>query len=367
MVEEMVLKIKQAPNEPGVREMKDALREQYGGTCLKVFKQDNAFWYRIDTDAIDDMAMFAEAIRFTISDEDFARYFDTKTPQEALGEIGETVSAALSDALPARLSADICAKQQISQGQYLIELTCNDGACRIRAIASAEQVGRMDIGVNQKVTVSGHWRFEEQRGGLELVLDFIQPSEKPTDFDQFKKMQMLRIHQIENSQNARAAYPLDKQIAEWEKIVLLTNEEKTAEDFIKILKKKQSPIHCDIVYVRFSEDALSYKLRELSEKKKYDAICIIKGVPKNMYSFQALYSAEVYEAINESKIPVLAGVGREEDQPYGLRIADCSAATYSVLAVQINEWQKLKQVEEEHGSLFGMIFRKIFKAINPFS
>lgn len=362
----MALKIKQAPNEPGVFEMKKALREAYEGHGLKIKQENHEWYYIIDTDMIDDMEMFAEAIRFTISDVDFARYFDSTSPEDALQEMTRTVETSLQDALPVRLEADVCALQKIAQNRYLLELTCEEGVYRIRAIATAEQVGRSRIAVNERAIVAGHWRMEETRGCAEIEVEFLKRLPVSTDFDRYTKTQYLAIQAFERTKEKRQPHAFGESIANWRKIALVTNEEKTASDFVNILKRKKSPLFCDIVYVRFSEEALSYKLVELSESSKYDAICIIKSIPKDMYTFQSLYGIRVYEAINKSKIPVLAGVGRDEDQPYGLAAADYIASTYSALAIQIDELQRLKRIEKEHGGLFGGFFRKIIRALNPF-
>ena len=357
----MILQIKQAPNTAGVYEKKQEFLDNWND-CVKVRKIDGAYWYLIHVDSIldEDLESMAMDIRGTISEEDYRLYFDPETPSDALGNLSEGLQEALKQQKPVSILADISFKQQIASDRYLLELTCGDGSERIRAIATAEQCGHHTLAEDYKVFVTGHWSFEKERGTLELIVDYLYPTVKFADTSEILSTQKKMIRFYEGRETKRSPYPIENQIAGWNTLAVLTNESKTAEDFQRILASKKSELACKTMFVRFSGEALAAKIEEIGKGSKYSAICIIKGQPRDKYTVLPLNSYKSYEEIGGTDIPVLVGVGRDEDRPYGLEDADYIASTYSALAVQIATWQNFKAYEKKHGlfSNFFGFFRK---------
>lgn len=352
----MILKIKQAPNTKGVYEKKQEFIDNWND-CVKVRKIDSEYWYLIHVDSIldEDIEGIACDIRGTISEEDYHLYFDPKTPSEAIDTMSKDLQEALKKQPPVGILGDISFKQQIASDRYLLELTCGDGSERIRAIATAEQCGHHTLAEDYKVFVTGHWGIEKERGSVELIVDYLYPTVKFSDTNEILSTQEKMIRFYEGKGLKRSPFQIENQIAMWNTLAVLTNESKTAEDFQRILASKKSPLVCKPVFVKFSGEALAEKITEIGKGTKYSAICIIKGQPRDCYTFLPLNSYKIYEAIGGTEIPVLAGIGRDEDRPYGLEAADYVASTYSALALQIATWQKFKTYEKKHG-LFANLF-----------
>lgn len=360
-MEALIIRVRQAPNTPGVYEQKMDFKNNWGD-CIKIRKVDGEYWYVIDTSLLTpaDIDSIARDIRGIISEEDYHLYFEPKLPNEALDDLTKRLRATLKDAAPVGILADVSFMQKISSGLYLLELTCGEGTERIRAIATAEQCGHHIVDNTHKVFVTGRWSIQKERGIAEFIVDALRLTNDFVDTDEILSTQKKMIRFYEGQGTKRKPFPIESQIATWETLAVLTNEAKTAEDFTKILEAKKSPLACKTIFVRFSDDALSYKIQEIGKDAKYSAICIVKGQPRDRYTFLPLNSYKIYEAIGETKIPVLVGVGRDEDHPYGLEAADFIASTYSALAIQIATWQQFKRYEKSHGLLsnFFGFFRK---------
>lgn len=307
-------------------------------------------------------------IEGTISDEDFARYFsDRMSPSDALGSIACTMRDKFDKLEKIRVVGDLCSMNHISKDQYALELTCEDGAERLKVLASAMLVGRKPIRKEQKVSVLGHWSVQRERGMAVLVAEELDATDEWTDLQRKLYEEKDAIREYSRDGNLRKSYPIQDKMADWQKIALLTNESKTAEDFTRLLERKHAEIVCKTFLAKFTENELALRLQELTEGERFDAICIIKGPPKDDFSFLALNSSRLFRLINESKTPILVGVGRDEDHPIGLENADYVASTYSALAVQIANWANLKRYEKSQGSLFGGFIRKVLRVLLPWS
>ena len=143
----------------------------------------------------------------------------------------------------------------------------------------------------------------------------------------------------------RKPFPIKKTIGNWQKLALISNSIKVCEDFESTFNK-EAGLELIPYIARFEPDVLCDHIRRIGANHEADAIAIIRGPSKDRYSFWSLNDRLVCEAINESMIPVLLGIGHKTDKPICSQYTDYNAPTAGTLAARLAYWYAAAKIEQ---------------------
>ena len=332
-----------SPDQTDLWEKKQAVRQLDG---VSVFKKGNDYFFAVDPDEAD-MDDVREAIKDTVTEEDYIKHFIQKCPlPRFLGEIEQKLN--FSDFLPEyEISADIANITELSAYKTVFEVTMSESGqnrlrCMISTAAAKEHHLREDI----RVTMNGSLTLYAPMAQLEFLVKRIRVHEgEDTAYQEYLYHNEYDLEGYDLEEGKRPPFPIKKTIGDWQKLALIANDIKVCEDFESILNK-EAGLELAPYVTRFEPDALCDHIRRIGEDHEADAIAIIRGPAKDRYSFWSLNDRFLCEAINESAVPVLLGVGHKTDKPLCSRYTDYNAPTAGTLASRLAYWYAAAKIEQ---------------------
>lgn len=341
---EMIITLRQRPNrkeDQALWEAKQRFRDLEG---VSVCKPHGDYCFRIDTE-IADMEEIRAHVQEVVVPEDYIRYFVQDAPLPVfLDEIEQRLK--FEDFLPEYVvTADIASLRMVSDKTTLLEVTMHaDGSSRLFCVAPTYLIRNFRLKENTRIRMHGSMRLYKPHAQLELQINKLYPlPDEDTAYTAFYEQNRFNLEIYEENHPKRPKQKIRDCIGKWSSLEILTVDKQTMEDFESILQSKQIGLNLSLHVVPFAPAALSYRIRNTNPAAS--ALAIIRGPARDRYAFWALNDSEVCEAINESKIPIVIGVGHKEDNPLACHYADYNASTAGTLATRLAYWYAQAKIQ----------------------
>lgn len=335
--------ISNSPGNPDLWEKKQLVRQLEG---VSVFKKGNDYFYTIDP-AEADIDEVRTIIKDVVSEKDYEKWFIQKCSlPHFLGEIEHKLN--FNDFLPEyEISADIANITELSAYKTVFEVTMTEsGQNRLRCMISTAMAKEHHLREDIRVTMRGFLSLYAPMAQLEFIVQGIHVHDgEDTAYQEYLYHTEYDLESYDISEGKRKPFPIKKTIGNWGKLALISNDIKVCDDFESTLSK-DAGLQLVPYIVRFEPDVLCDRIRRIGEDHEADAIAIIRGPAKDRYSFWSLNDRFVCEAINESTIPVLLGVGHKTDKPICSRYTDYNAPTAGTLAARLAYWYAAAKIEQ---------------------
>lgn len=192
--------------------------------------------------------------------------------------------------------------------------TLKDASAQIRAVLFKQQKRFVDLTLQdgQNVVCFGRISVYEPRGEYQIIVDSVElfgTGMLQKAFEQLKMKLFEKGYFSEETKKSLPPYPA--------KIVVISSPTGAAlQDFLKIVKIRQSPIHIQILPVRVQgKDAageIAKALQTANSLEHVDSIVLCRG-GGSLEDLWAFNEEVVAEAIHRSAIPVVTGIGHEVD------------------------------------------------------
>jgi exodeoxyribonuclease VII large subunit len=227
------------------------------------------------------------------------------------------LTAAIKDILESqyrfvRISGEISnLKTPFSGHSYF---TLKDAGAQIRAVLFKQQKRFVDLNLQdgQQVVVFGRITLYEPRGEYQVVADSIELygiGNLLREFDQLKRKLADRGYFAAELKKPLPPYP--------GKIIVISSPTGAAiQDFLKIVDNRKSPVHVQILPVKVqgiaaaAEIAHAIKLAQTIVDAEVIVLCRGGGSIEDLWAFN---EEIVAEAIHQSLLPVVTGIGHEID------------------------------------------------------
>lgn len=334
----------------GRRDMKiiKAIREQ---EHITIKKKDNDYVFKWDGNEDSKAQLRALNIQAVLTPEDYAQYFASSV-QETLQDIQEASKKILPLPSDEReelvIEGDIAYRIPLSQTEVLLEITDTvEGRERLRCIISRLDDKQEDIHQYQHVRLRGFLAFYPAFAQFQLDASHIAALPDDTKLSMKEKEELAKLKDVV----IRDHVLVKDAIKDWHKILVFCPDDVTWANFNSIVQGKDSKdaddemqedtLHYDRAPVRRAPgEELAARIRECNQKQEYDAICFLQGPVRDKYAYAHFYSAELCQALNDSHIPVLAGIGNAVGRkPFFTKYVDFSAKTAQVLAYKMTYWK----------------------------
>lgn len=326
----MIFRVMQK-SDPSLMPLKQKIRLHDG---VRAFKQDNVWYYRIDTDKAD-MQALQELMKDVIMPDDYAACFkESVTTEQLLEKVQEEISLDKVDG-PYELTCDIMRMYHTENGDYLLEVTTDvDGARRLTCFSPSYLIDIENIRPDLQVKLTGSLQWQKDCSSYLLyVIDarVLGPSllmQHIKDMEQwFQKPEYWKPKKI---------YPLMPQI---ERIAVLYPHYSTFEDFQHILLGITDKIRIEGKQIDFTAEELRLEIDELANEDNVRPICIIRGPAIDRYAWAPFYDDLLLSTILLTNAPILLGLGHAKDTTLAAKCADYNAATAQDLATKLGFWK----------------------------
>ena len=153
----MIFRVMQK-SDPSLMPLKQKIRLHDG---VRAFKQDNVWYYRIDTDKAD-MQALQELMKDVIMPDDYAACFkESVTTEQLLEKVQEEISLDKVDG-PYELTCDIMRMYHTENGDYLLEVTTDvDGARRLTCFSPSYLIDIENIRPDLQVKLTGSLQWQK--------------------------------------------------------------------------------------------------------------------------------------------------------------------------------------------------------------
>ena len=325
--------------QPDLWEKKELVRQLDGVT---IFKKGNDYFYAVDPVEAD-MDEVRAVIKEAVTEKDYVKHFIQKCPlPRFLGEIEQKLN--FNHFLPEyEVSADIANITELNAYKTLFEVTMTaNGQNRLRCMISTAIAKEHHLREDIRVTMKGSLSLYAPLAQLEFIVQRIHVHDgEDTAYQEYLYHNKYDLEGYEK----RNRFPIKKTIGNWKKLALISNNIKVCEDFESTFNK-EAGLELIPYIMRFEPDVLCDNIRRIDADHEADAIAIIRGPAKDRYSFWSLNDRFVCEAINESMIPVLLGIGHKTDKPICSQYTDYNAPTAGTLAARLAYWYAAAKIEQ---------------------
>lgn len=192
--------------------------------------------------------------------------------------------------------------------------TLKDGSAQIRAVLFKQQKRFTEITVQdgQNVVCFGRITVYEPRGEYQIIVDSVElfgTGILQKAFEQLKMRLSEKGYFAAEIKKTLPPYP--------KKIVVISSPTGAAiHDFLKIVKIRKSPVHILVLPVRVQGKEAAGEIAKALEKankiEEVDIIVLCRG-GGSLEDLWAFNEERVAEAINQSVIPIVTGIGHEVD------------------------------------------------------
>lgn len=192
--------------------------------------------------------------------------------------------------------------------------TLKDASAQIRAVLFKQKKRFVDLTLQdgQDVVCFGRISVYEPRGEYQIIVDSVElfgTGMLQKAFEQLKIKLFEKGYFAEETKKALPLYPA--------KIVVISSPTGAAlQDFLKIVRIRQSPVHIQLLPVRVQgKDAareIAKALQTANSLEQVDSIVLCRG-GGSLEDLWAFNEEVVAEAIHRSAIPVVTGIGHEVD------------------------------------------------------
>ncbi|WP_462393862.1 hypothetical protein [Mitsuokella multacida] len=328
-----------------------AIREHERITIKRI---DNDYVFEWDEDEVSKQELRKLHIQAVLLPEDYEKYFASSV-DDTLKDIEEASKKMI--AMPSDeqdelvIEGDIAYSIPLNQSELLLELTDTvRGRERLRCIVSRLDAQLQHIHPNRRVRLRGFLTFcpafaqvQMEATRIELLPDetklLLKEQEEKDKLANVVKREKVRIKDAIRDWHTVLVFCPDD--AAWNNFISITSQDESKQ------KDTDKDTHGEALqYHRISgrktSEELTAQIRACNQEDKYNAICFLQGPVRDRYAYAPFYSAELCQAINESHIPVLAGIGNAKGyKPFFVQYVDYSAKTAQTLAYNLTYW-KLK-------------------------
>lgn len=337
----------------GKRDMKiiKAIREHERITIKRI---DNDYVFEWNEDEVSKQELRKLHIQAVLLPEDYEKYFASSV-DDTLKDIEEASKKMI--AMPSDeqdelvIEGDIAYSIPLNQSELLLELTDTvRGRERLRCIVSRLDAQLQHIHPNRRVRLRGFLTFcpafaqvQMEATRIELLPDetklLLKEQEEKDKLANVVKREKVRIKDAIRDWHTVLVFCPDD--AAWNNFISITSQDESKQ------KDTDKDTHGEALqYHRISgrktSEELTAQIRACNQEDEYNAICFLQGPVRDRYAYAPFYSAELCQAINESHIPVLAGIGNAKGyKPFFVQYVDYSAKTAQTLAYNLTYW-KLK-------------------------
>jgi exodeoxyribonuclease VII large subunit len=231
-------------------------------------------------------------------------------------------------------------------------LTLKHGGAQLKAamFRGSNLRVKFDVGDGMKIIARGRLGVYEQRGDYQLYIEELQPEGVgPLElaFRQLKEKLAARGYFEPGRKKPLPAFP--------RRIALVTSPSGAAiRDMLEILGQRWPAVEVWVCPVPVQGDGASAKIAEalrfLNRLDGIDALIVARG-GGSLEDLWAFNEECVAQAIYESRIPIVSGVGHETDYTIADMVADRRAETPSAAAMAVvRDWReeekKLRNVQQ---------------------
>lgn len=240
--------------------------------------------------------------------------------------------------------------------------TLKDGSAQIRAVLFKQQKRFVDLDLKdgQDVVCFGRITVYEPRGEYQIIVDSVElfgTGRLQKEFEQLKKRLAEKGYFAAEAKKPLPPYPV--------KIVVITSPTGAAiQDFLKIIKLRNSPIQVQIMPVRVQgKDAageIADAIKTANTLPDVDIIVVCRG-GGSLEDLWAFNEQVVAEAIHSSILPIVTGVGHEVDFTIADFCADFRCPTPTGVAEKlVPDTHALRQhLATLQNGLLNRVYRKI--------
>jgi exodeoxyribonuclease VII large subunit len=214
--------------------------------------------------------------------------------------------------------------------------TLKDGSSQIRGVLFKQQKRFVELTLKdgQEVVCFGRVTVYEPRGEYQLVIDNVDlfgTGRLQAEFERLKRKLSDRGYFSASIKKPLPAYP--------GRIVIISSPTGAAiQDFLKITRNRQSPLHIQILPVRVqgteAAGEIAGAIQTANSIKDVDIIVLCRG-GGSLEDLWAFNEEKVADAIHLSEIPVVTGIGHEIDFTIADFCADYRCPTPTGVAEKI--------------------------------
>ncbi|MDU2064068.1 MAG: exodeoxyribonuclease VII large subunit [Sporomusaceae bacterium] len=225
-----------------------------------------------------------------------------------------------------------------ANGLTVLQLTDSaDGKARMSVTIPTEIASDYDLAENQRVSLGGKLAIYKKHGQLQF---------KANDIEILEGVKTRRQEQLDIWKTSIKWIHSQKNILDtWTNIGVISNDSfgKGYHDFDTILNSTDYKLFPE--FSRLSAKNIAALIGKFNNEKNCDCICIIRGGGSS-YDLLDFNNPILIQAMCNSSLPILTGVGHALDVPICSEFSDCDKITPSDLAHYLKDLQDIRKNRE---------------------
>ncbi len=229
-----------------------------------------------------------------------------------------------------------------ANGLTILQLTDSiDGKARLPVIIPTKNALQYDLNENQRVSLTGNLVFYKKHGQLQF---------NAYDIEVLENAKTRRQEQIDIWEaSIKFDRPKRTILDTWTHIGVISNDPygKGYYDFNTLLKQTDYVLCPE--FCRLTARNIAALIEQFNSEPLCDCICIIRG-GGSTYDLLDFNNPNLIQAMCNSSLPVLTGVGHALDVPICSNFSDCDKITPSDLAHYLKDLQNIRKNRERKKS-----------------
>ena len=225
-----------------------------------------------------------------------------------------------------------------ANGLTVLQLTDSaDGKARMSVTIPTKIASDYDLAENQRVSLGGNLAIYKKHGQLQF---------KANDIEILEGAKTRRQEQIDTWETSiKWVHSKRKILDAWTNIGVISNDSfgKGYYDFDTILKPTDYNVFPE--FSRLNARNIATLIEKFNNEKICDCICIIRGGGSS-YDLLDFNNPILIQAMCNSSLPILTGVGHALDVPICSKFSDCDKITPSDLAHYLKDLQDIRKNRE---------------------
>lgn len=230
-----------------------------------------------------------------------------------------------------------------ANGLTILQLTdSTDGKARLTVTLPTKIASEYTLTENQRVSLGGNLAFYKKHGQLQF---------NACDIEVLEDAKTRRQEQIDAWEaSLNYDYPKRKILDTWTHIGVISNDPlgKGYSDFDTILKPTDYILCSE--FCRLTAKNIATLIEQFNAEPFCDCICIIRGGGSS-YDLLDFNNPILIQAMCNSTLPILTGVGHALDVPICSNFSDCDKITPSDLAHHLKDLQDIRKSRERKKSM----------------